>query len=341
MPRPIHTPPHPPDMERAHLAARVPARDERDVVPAAAPPEGRARHARRLLHARLQPGLDEPRRLLAGSRRSPTRRKIGLHVALTPTWSETAFFADYVLPMGHRLRAPRHPLLRDSTTASGSASASRCCARRASGSGEPVTDTREVNPGEVWEENEFWIELSWRIDPDGALGIRTLLRVEASSPGEKLTRRRVLRLHLRALRARACPSAPRAEGLTPLEYMRRYGAFEIATQGRRAARGAGARRTSSTTCASTSSAASTRAAPKPAGAEHRAAADARPRRRGPAARRRRGRRRRSCAASRRRAGGSSSTRARSPSGAGPSTRCPTYIRSHVHPDEPRARADGR
>ncbi len=27
--------------------------------------------------------------------------KIGLHVALTPTWNETAFFADYVLPMGH------------------------------------------------------------------------------------------------------------------------------------------------------------------------------------------------------------------------------------------------
>jgi len=27
--------------------------------------------------------------------------KIGCHVALTPTWNETAFFADYVLPMGH------------------------------------------------------------------------------------------------------------------------------------------------------------------------------------------------------------------------------------------------
>src|SRR6185503_1108280 len=26
--------------------------------------------------------------------------------------------------------------------------------------------------GQVWEEDEFWIELSWRIDPDGALGIR-------------------------------------------------------------------------------------------------------------------------------------------------------------------------
>ena len=32
--------------------------------------------------------------------------------------------------------------------------------------------THEFNPGEVWEENEFWIELSWRIDPDGSMGIR-------------------------------------------------------------------------------------------------------------------------------------------------------------------------
>ena len=34
-------------------------------------------------------------------------------------------------------------------------------------SAKPVTDTRESNPGEVWEENEFWIDLTWRIDPDG------------------------------------------------------------------------------------------------------------------------------------------------------------------------------
>ena len=26
--------------------------------------------------------------------------KIGLHIALSPTWSETAWFADYILPMG-------------------------------------------------------------------------------------------------------------------------------------------------------------------------------------------------------------------------------------------------
>ena len=34
--------------------------------------------------------------------------KIGLHVALSPTWSETAWFADYILPMGLGNRASRH-----------------------------------------------------------------------------------------------------------------------------------------------------------------------------------------------------------------------------------------
>ena len=39
--------------------------------------------------------------------------------------------------------------------------------------------------GQVWEEDEFWIELSWRIDPDGALGIRKYFE-SPYRPGEKL-----------------------------------------------------------------------------------------------------------------------------------------------------------
>ncbi len=34
--------------------------------------------------------------------------KMGLHIALTPTWNETSYFADYVLPKGHS--AERHDL---------------------------------------------------------------------------------------------------------------------------------------------------------------------------------------------------------------------------------------
>ena len=37
---------------------------------------------------------------LTGSKCSANEEIIGLHVALTPTWSETAYFADYILPMG-------------------------------------------------------------------------------------------------------------------------------------------------------------------------------------------------------------------------------------------------
>jgi hypothetical protein len=48
-----------------------------------------------------------------------------------------------------------------------------------------VRDTREVNPGEVWEENELWIELSRRIDGDGAMGIRRYFESK-SEPGAKL-----------------------------------------------------------------------------------------------------------------------------------------------------------
>ena len=37
--------------------------------------------------------------------------------------------------------------------------------------GQKVERTFEANPGEVWEEAEFWIDLSWAMDPDGELGI--------------------------------------------------------------------------------------------------------------------------------------------------------------------------
>ncbi|MGH3201746.1 MAG: molybdopterin dinucleotide binding domain-containing protein, partial [Streptosporangiaceae bacterium] len=91
--------------------------------------------------------------------------------------------------------------------------------------GAPVSDTREVNPGEVWEENEFWIELSWRIDPDGSLGIRRY-HESRERPGEKLTVDEyygwMFSHSVPGLRERAA-----AEGLSPLEWMRRYGAFEI------------------------------------------------------------------------------------------------------------------
>jgi anaerobic selenocysteine-containing dehydrogenase len=151
--------------------------------------------------------------------------KVGLHVALTPTWNETAFFADYVLPMG--IGSERHDL-HSYETYDGQWIGFRQPVLKAARErdGERVADTREVNPGEVWEENEFWLDLTWRIDPDGALGIRQFAESKAN-PGEKLS----VDEYYGWIFENSVPGLPERaaiEGLQPLEYMRRYGAFEVA-----------------------------------------------------------------------------------------------------------------
>jgi anaerobic selenocysteine-containing dehydrogenase len=153
--------------------------------------------------------------------------KVGLHVALTPTWNETAYFADYILPMG--LGPERHDLhsyeTHDAQWLGFRQPVLRAARERL---GRPVHDTRAVNPGEVWEENEFWIDLTWRIDSDGSLGIRKFVE-SRRNPGEKLS----VDEYYEYIFERSVPGLPdraEAEKLTPLEYMRRYGAFEVATQ---------------------------------------------------------------------------------------------------------------
>src|SRR6185503_18768228 len=91
--------------------------------------------------------------------------------------------------------------------------------------GESFRYTYEANPGEVWEEDEFWIELSWRIDPDGSLGIRSWFE-SPYAPGERLT----VQEYYRWLFENAVPGLPEVaarEGLTPFEYMSQRGAFLI------------------------------------------------------------------------------------------------------------------
>jgi hypothetical protein len=109
---------------------------------------------------------------------------VGLHAALTPTWNETALFADYVLPMG--LGGERHDI-QSQETHSGRWVSFRQPVLRAARErlGEKLRFTYEANPGEVWEEDELWIELSWRIDPDGQMGIRRWFESPYRS-GEKL-----------------------------------------------------------------------------------------------------------------------------------------------------------
>ena len=149
---------------------------------------------------------------------------VGLHVALTPTWSETAAFADYVLPMGHATE--RHDTHSYETHA-GAWLGFRQPVRRVAMDklGTPVSDTRESNPGEVWEENEFWIELSWRIDPDGSLGIRRYFE-SPYRPGEKVTVDEYYRWVFEN-RVPGLPEKAAAQGLSPMDYMRKYGVVEI------------------------------------------------------------------------------------------------------------------
>ena len=91
--------------------------------------------------------------------------------------------------------------------------------------GIKVDFTYEANPGEVWEENEFWIQLSAYMDPEGLLGIRQ----HFESPyreGEIIT----VEEYYRWIFENSVPGLPEVaakEGLTPLDYMRKYGAFEV------------------------------------------------------------------------------------------------------------------
>ncbi|HIA35620.1 MAG TPA: formate dehydrogenase [Flavobacteriales bacterium] len=149
--------------------------------------------------------------------------KFGIHAALTPTWNETAYFADYVLPMGHS--AERHDI-NSYATHSGMWIAFRQPVLRevARRNGKKFKYTYEVNPGEVWEEDEFWIELSWRIDPDGSLGIKKHFESPYRS-GEKITIDEYYQYIFE--NTPGLPETASKEDLSPLDYMRKYGAFEI------------------------------------------------------------------------------------------------------------------
>ena len=149
---------------------------------------------------------------------------VGCHVALTPTWSESAWFADYVLPMGNG--AERHDLASYETHAGRWVGFRQPVLRvDAEREGRPVSRTWEANPGEVWEEQEFWIDLSWHIDPDGSLGIRQHFE-SIEHPGQPLGIDEYYD-HLFRHSIPGLPEAAAAEGRTPLEYMRVHGAFAI------------------------------------------------------------------------------------------------------------------
>jgi len=154
--------------------------------------------------------------------------QVECHACLTPVWSETAWFADYVLPMGHA--SERHDLMSQETHAARwigfRQPVLRVAMERQGRTFEWTWQAHEAaGVGQVWEEDEVWIELSWRIDPDGALGIRKYFESPYRA-GQKLQ----IEEFYRWIFENSVPGLPAAaskEGLTPLEYMRKYGAFLV------------------------------------------------------------------------------------------------------------------
>ncbi|MSR75251.1 MAG: formate dehydrogenase [Planctomycetes bacterium] len=149
---------------------------------------------------------------------------VGLHAALTPVWSETAIFADYVLPMG--VGAERHDIQSQETHAARWIAFRQPVLRvHRERNGEKIEWTYQANPGEVWEEDEFWIRLSWAIDNDGSLGIRPMFESPYRA-GQCIK----VEEYYRWIFENSVPGLPAAaakQNLTPLEYMRRYGAFLV------------------------------------------------------------------------------------------------------------------
>ena len=150
--------------------------------------------------------------------------RIGCHVALTPIWSETAQWADYVLPMG--LGPERHDLMSQETHA-GTWIGFRqpVMSEFLRSKGEEIARTKDANPGEVWEEAEFWIDLTWKIDPDGSLGVRKWFESK-TTPGTPIS----MDEYWSDIFDNSVPGLPEAaakESLKPLEYMRRFGAYDV------------------------------------------------------------------------------------------------------------------
>lgn len=223
VPKPIHTPPHPGVWQELSWPLEFPlAQNELSYLLPHFLKDGRGRLDTYFTRV-YNPVWTNPDGLSWMEVLTDTE-KVGCYVALTPTWNESAYLADYILPMGHA--SERHDTLSyeqyDGMWLAFRQPVLRTARERM---GETITDTRQVNPGEVWEENEFWIDLSWRIDPDGTLGIRQYHESKAA-PGTKLT----VDEYYGWMFEHSVPGLPEraaTEGLTPLEWMRRYGSYEV------------------------------------------------------------------------------------------------------------------
>jgi anaerobic selenocysteine-containing dehydrogenase len=120
--------------------------------------------------------------------------KLELTVNPSPTWSETNWFMDYILPVG--VSGERHDQHSEPTNTEAWLGFRQPVLRVAlEKSGwepkDPARATLEAHVkaglGEVWEENELWVNLLFHhVDPDGALGIRKFWE-SRERPGQPVT----------------------------------------------------------------------------------------------------------------------------------------------------------
>ena len=223
VPQPIHTPPHPGVWQELSWPVEYPlAQNELSFLLPQFLKDGRGKLDTYFIRV-YNPVWTNPDGL-SWMEVLTDESKVGCFISLTPTWNESAYLADYVLPMGHS--SERHDTHSYEQYDGQWLGFRQPVLRAARGRlGENITDSRQVNPGQVWEENEWWIELSWRIDPDGTLGIRQYHESKAH-PGQKLS----VDEYYGWMFSHSVPGLPEraaTENLSPLEYMRRYGAFEI------------------------------------------------------------------------------------------------------------------
>ncbi len=219
-------------LERAALPARVAARAPRAVVPAAALPRGGPRQLDAYFTRVYNPVWTNPDGMMweqVLARRVEDRAARGADAV----WNETAQCADYVLPMG--VGAERHDLMSQETHAATwigfrqpvapRRARARGRARRVDLRGEP---RRGVGGGRVLDRAVVAHRSGRRARHPPATSSRPTARARRSrststTAGSSRTP------------CPACPRRRRKHGLTPLEYMRRYGAFLVERGGLRGA----------------------------------------------------------------------------------------------------------
>lgn len=119
--------------------------------------------------------------------------KFEMTVNPSPTWSETNWYMDYILPVG--LAAERHdqhsePTRAEAWTSFRQSAIRNVLMKQGWKPKNPARATLEAHIkgglGEIWEENEMWINLIWAMDPDGSLGVRQYWESK-ENPGKPVT----------------------------------------------------------------------------------------------------------------------------------------------------------